>query len=322
MKKIFYFVLIALLACVYACGDASKGSESTKKSYASFDELEVNATYDELMAELRKYDYDTLAYKELTKTRYDLGKQLEYGLLYGKVNGVFVYFIFLPDDEGTLRYREYFTTDKLDPEKATDDVFDAFIEGMTVNEYLTKEKAKEENETASQAELKAKYDAVSKADYPTDVDPFVTPDLKFCQVRGHVKEIRVEGTTIAQFDKNGTLTMYLFVGDEHPRFKRNAQGQIVVLTYDRRGDHEKETDMTIKYDKNGYCSEWNDDWDGQRKFTFDASGRLLSLEWLYDCKYKYTKFDDHGNYLEAIIKVDKDEDEVEYGKEKRTIIYY
>lgn len=330
MKKIFYFVLIALLACVYACGDASKGSDSTKKSYASFDELEVNATYDELVHELlNKCDFDSLEYEEITTT--SRGKELVYGLLSGKVNGELVYFTFLPDDEGTLRYKEYITTDMLDPKEVSNTVYNALGEGMTVCEYQAKKKAEKEKEAAEkekraaeQAEFKAEYNAISEADYPKTLDPFVTPDLKFCRVRGHVKEIRVNDEVIARFDKKGNLVKYPFQGDENPTFKRNAQGQIVEIeyAYESSSGVKGKDSFFYKHDKNGYLSDRISADFGNVHFVNDADGLARSIVFWdgSEAFYRYPKFDGHGNYTEC-VSCEKGHDEW-YTKEERTIIYY
>ncbi|MBO7571048.1 MAG: hypothetical protein J6T48_02735 [Bacteroidales bacterium] len=158
-----------------------------------------------------------------------------------------------------------------------------------------------------------------------DVEPFfITPDLAFMEVHGHVKSVEYMNGRKAVFDEEGNLVDYAteYSGDNEVYIGRDDDGYI-VSTYDGPGgsemfDYDKEkmrlvltaagdgayySECNIKYDENGNVFRYS--------FLSENMAEETSDEWYADVEI--VAKDDQGNWTEL-----KSEDVTV----KRTIVYY
>ena len=153
---------------------------------------------------------------------------------------------------------------------------------------------------------------------------FVTPDLAFMEVHGHVKSVEYPNGRKAEFDEKGNLVDYAteYSGENEVMIGRDDDGYI-VSTYDGPGgsemfDYDKEKMrliMTAAGD-GAYYSECN--------IVYDDNGNIVSYNFVNEDMAEETRDemsvdvviiskDDQGNWTE--LKVDK-------STVKRKIAYY
>ena len=153
---------------------------------------------------------------------------------------------------------------------------------------------------------------------------FITPDLAFMEVHGHVKSVEYPNGRKAVFDEKGNLVDYAteYSGENEVQIGRDEDGYI-VSTYDGPGgsemfDYDKENvrlNLTAAGD-GAYYSECHIEYDEEGniiRFNFVDEDRAEETrdEWSMDVDI-VTK-DEHGNWTE--LKVDD-------GIVKRVIVYF
>lgn len=153
---------------------------------------------------------------------------------------------------------------------------------------------------------------------PEPEPPFTSPDLKWHELQGHVKQeiylYNDGGKIVYNFDKEGNFTSCKFKGGKLV-VKRNKKGQIVeekwiyssVQYYDMN---------TYKYNADGYICYEESSYDvdsEESEFVLNDKGWPISAkskEWLcgddycgkYTSTYTYADIDDHGNWCKCVIK--------------------
>lgn len=153
---------------------------------------------------------------------------------------------------------------------------------------------------------------------------FITPDLAFMEVHGHVKSVEYPGGRKAVFDEKGNLVDYAteYSGDFEVIIGRDDDGYIVstydgpggsaMFDYDREnvrlaltagGDGAYYSECHLEYDEDGNIIRYN--------FVEEDMAEDTRDEWSLDVEI-VTK-DEQGNWTE--LKVDD-------STVKRTIVYY
>ena len=138
---------------------------------------------------------------------------------------------------------------------------------------------------------------------------FITPDLAFMEVHGHVKSVVYPSGRKAVFDENGKLVKYAteYSGENEVLISRDDDGYI-TSTYDGPGgsesfDYDKEkvrlimtaagdgayySECNIEYDKEGNVVMYN--------FVSEDMAEETRDEWTQDVEI--VKKDEHGNWIE------------------------
>ena len=138
---------------------------------------------------------------------------------------------------------------------------------------------------------------------------FVTPDLAFMEVHGHVKSVVYPNGRKAVFDEKGNLIDYAteYSGENKVHIGRDDEGYI-VSTYDGPGgsesfDYDKEnvrlaltaagdgayySECHLEYDKDGNVIRYN--------FVDEDRAEDIHDEWSADVEI--VKKDEHGNWIE------------------------
>jgi len=143
---------------------------------------------------------------------------------------------------------------------------------------------------------------------------FITPDLAFMEVHGHVKSVEFPGGRKAKFDENGKLVDYAteYSGENGVQIGRDEDGYI-VSTYDGPGGsamfgYDKENvrlNLTASGD-GAYYSECNLEYDEEGNiirynFVDQDMAEDTRDEWSMDVSV--VSKDEHGNWIE--LKVDE-----------------
>ncbi|MBQ6275296.1 MAG: hypothetical protein IJK62_01160 [Bacteroidales bacterium] len=183
---------------------------------------------------------------------------------------------------------------------------------------------KVENDVASQDSLPVADTVVVEAEEVAPEPVFITPDLAFMEVHGHVKSVEYPGGRKAVFDEKGNLVDYAteYSGETGVQIGRDDDGYI-VSTYDGPGgsamyDYDKEnmrlvltaggdgayySECHLEYDEEGNIIRYN--------FVDEDMAEDTRDEWSLDVEI-VTK-DEQGNWTE--LKVDD-------GIAKREIVYF
>lgn len=153
---------------------------------------------------------------------------------------------------------------------------------------------------------------------------FITPDLAFMEVFGHVKSIKYTNGAKAEFDTEGNLVDYAtqYSGGNEVMINRDDDG-FIISTYDGPGgsagfDYDRENmRRSLSYNGDGaYSSEF--------KYVYNEEGDLIRFDCIdvdeveetsneYEIEVKILSRDDRGNWTKR-----------KYGEveEERTIVYY
>lgn len=183
----------------------------------------------------------------------------------------------------------------------------------------------------SSAEQKADTHTISEQ---TDEALLTTPDLKFFDLKGHVKkctQIEDEPTLTYLFDEQGNCTeitepyanVTKIVRDDKGRITRLdkidalSRGFAIIYEYSPEGTIAKQS-----------CDAMPDGMSHEFHFTYDAKGRVIEQKGWNDgvgdieYKYKYTQEDAKGNWTEREKSIIPDGEEPVVTIERREIEYY
>lgn len=183
---------------------------------------------------------------------------------------------------------------------------------------------KVENDVAIQDSLPVADTVVVEAEEVAPEPVFITPDLAFMEVHGHVKSVEFPGGRKAKFDENGKLVDYAteYSGPNGVQIDRDEDGYIVstydgpggsaMFGYDKEkvrlnltaaGDGAYYSECHIEYDEEGNIIRYN--------FVDEDMAEETRDEWSMDVSV--VSKDEYGNWIE--LKVDDQ-------TVKRKIVYY
>ena len=148
--------------------------------------------------------------------------------------------------------------------------------------------------------------------------PFTTPDLKWKQLQGNVKQLKImydeEWYEVYNFDREGKFVSYNDSEEYTYKIKRNKMGQIKEWhkwIYDTDAD----VDEKYSYNSDGYiCKVYSVDDGGEKTYVYvlnehgwpvSASWKLKDWEGNYykgTVYYSYSDIDDHGNWRKCVVK--------------------
>ena len=172
---------------------------------------------------------------------------------------------------------------------------------------------KVENDVASQDSLPVADTVVVEAEEVAPEPVFITPDLAFMEVHGHVKSVEFPGGRKAKFDENGKLVDYAteYSGPNGVQIGRDEDGYIVstydgpggsaMFGYDKEnvrlnltaaGDGAYYSECHIEYDEEGNIIRYN--------FVDEDMAEETRDEWSMDVSV--VSKDEYGNWIE--LKVD------------------
>ena len=159
---------------------------------------------------------------------------------------------------------------------------------------------------------------------PEPEPPFTSQDLKWQQLQGHVKQLKIIGEygtyAIFNYDRQGNFISYHDSYGDPYKIKRNKKGQIVEWHQWR-----DETDFYVEekyyYNSDGYIYK---DWlssefeEEESIYVLNEQGWPISASWKCDEEddmgeeevyyhkgtvfYTYSNIDDHGNWLKCVVK--------------------
>jgi hypothetical protein len=151
---------------------------------------------------------------------------------------------------------------------------------------------------------------------------FTSPDLKWQQLQGHVKQLKIIGEygyAVYNFDRQGNFISYHDSFGYPYKIKRNKKGQIVEW-HQWMDETDFYYDAEYVYNNDGYiyrettASEADED---VYVYVLNAQGWPISASWkcedgemgdekVYHHKgtvfYTYSNIDDHGNWLRCDVK--------------------
>ena len=172
---------------------------------------------------------------------------------------------------------------------------------------------KVENDVACQDSLPVADTVVVEAEEVAPEPVFITPDLAFMEVHGHVKSVEFPGGRKAKFDENGKLVDYAteYSGPNGVQIDRDEDGYIVstydgpggsaMFGYDKEnvrlnltaaGDGAYYSECHIEYDEEGNIIRYN--------FVDEDMAEETRDEWSMDVSV--VSKDEYGNWIE--LKVD------------------
>lgn len=172
---------------------------------------------------------------------------------------------------------------------------------------------KVENDVAGQDSLPVADTVVVEAEEVAPEPVFITPDLAFMEVHGHVKSVEFPGGRKAKFDENGKLIDYAteYSGQNGVQIDRDEDGYIVstydgpggsaMFGYDKEnvrlnltaaGDGAYYSECHIEYDEEGNIIRYN--------FVDEDMAEETRDEWSMDVSV--VSKDEYGNWIE--LKVD------------------
>lgn len=151
---------------------------------------------------------------------------------------------------------------------------------------------------------------------------FTSPDLKWQQLQGHVKQLKIIGEygyAVYNFDRQGNFISYHDSFGYPYKIKRNKKGQIVEW-HQWMDETDFYNDAEYVYNNDGYiyrettASEADED---VYVYVLNKQGWPVSASWkcedgemgdeeVYHHKgtvfYTYSNIDDHGNWLKCVVK--------------------
>lgn len=145
---------------------------------------------------------------------------------------------------------------------------------------------------------------------------YTTNDLNICGLHGHVKNVSEEFGLQLKYDAEGKLTQYWINNEEGiDKYKliRDKKGIISKMVLTNPYAPVYETEIEFTYDADGRLRKYNAENGRMSKETIvDDEGRIVTCDekFFYAddqmyCKYvyKYTKFDQYGNWTECLITI-------------------
>lgn len=144
-------------------------------------------------------------------------------------------------------------------------------------------------------------------------DMFMTPDLNWLSVRGHVKSLVLNGRTRFELDRDGKLTYLLLHGLSIDDITRNQAGQIIKLTNLETAPTDSIVIFEYGYDERGfleYEARFMPDGSHYHHYILDRLGNIKSGNFDFQKgkrdlhameMYRYPEIDSHGNWTKLIV---------------------